>query len=171
MKKNLAELKAKSAERREKMRELSKRIAALSPEQRQAIANKNGVFTIAGRPLSTFNTVFILNQNERASVVGGFRQWKDAGRSVKKGESGLALWVPCSKKETAAPADAPEGTEAEGARPSYIIGYVFDITQTQEGTTNPTAETKDDENLDPIAAAWQGESVIDPEMNAEMKLA
>jgi len=82
------EQKKAAAEKRERMRLLTKQIAAMTPEQREKIVEKFGaVLTCESRPLSPFNSCFLIHQaGERGvSVVGGFQQWKRAGRFVAKG--------------------------------------------------------------------------------------
>src|SRR5262245_46008722 len=91
-----------------------------------------------GRAPSPFNTCLVLNQLLTASKVGGFRQWKDKGRSVKKGEHGLMIWVPTGKGEKTDDGETvpvPE-TEAgaDGEKPKragFIMGTVFDVSQTE----------------------------------------
>ncbi len=66
-------------------------------------------------------------------MVGGFRQWKDKGRSVRKGEHGLMIWVPTGKGEKAedgAPVPAAEAGAEKEKRAGFIMGTVFDVTQT-----------------------------------------
>jgi hypothetical protein len=137
------EQKAKAAERRARFTELAKQIAALTDDERAALVARVGaVVTCEGRALSVHNSCLILTQLPTASMVGGFRQWQAHGRSVRKGEHGLMIWVPTSRKDDATPA-AAEGQaaagagEAEGAgkRAGFVMGTVFDVTQTE-----PTAE-------------------------------
>jgi antirestriction protein ArdC len=86
------------------------------------------IVTCEGRSLSPFNTCLVLNQLPTASMVGGFRQWLDKGRAVKKGEHGLMIWIPTKGKD-----DKPtaEDIEQETARPNFVMGTVFDISQTE----------------------------------------
>jgi hypothetical protein len=92
----------------------------------------------------------VLTQFPTASMVGGFRQWQAHGRRVRKGERGLMIWVPTSARydgEAAPvpqPADAAPG-EGEGRRSGFVMGTVFDISQTE-----PTPNTP---QPDPEAAA------------------
>jgi len=123
------EQRARAKERREKMRALADRISAMSEEERAALAAKIPVATIEGRLLSVFNCCFVVSQMETATVVGGFRQWRAAGRCVRKGERGLAIWVPIGngKEEGEAEGGTEEG---EGGGVRFVIGTVFDVTQT-----------------------------------------
>src|SRR5215207_7647841 len=76
------------------------------------------------------NQAYLLTQNPAATDVRPFREWKAAGRSVKKGEKALRVWVP--KPFT----KADEQHERDGQQPArFILGPVFDISQTE-----PTAD-------------------------------
>ena len=125
-----ADQKQAAEERRARMRELAGIVSKMTEAERQEIANRaGGVVTIEGRRLSLFNTVFILQQVGSASVVGGFQQWRNAGRVVRKGEKAIAMWVPIEK--TTAPSAAPGGEEDEEDRKKrFRLVSVFDIAQT-----------------------------------------
>lgn len=127
-----AEQKAKAEARRARFRDLAKSVAEMTDEQRQQIVDKFGaVVTCEGRVLSHFNTCLLFSQTDgKASMVGGFNQWKDKGRSVKKGEHGLMIWIPSMRGQTEAAVDAP--TDSEAAKPGFIMGTVFDVMQTEE---------------------------------------
>lgn len=127
MKKQLTEAqKEKAAERRSQTSAIAKRISAMTPEQKEAMLQSFGaVVTVEGRILSTFNTCMILAQAGDKfipTMVGGFQQWKKAGRSVKKGEAGMAIWIHATKKD-------PENADVE--KGYFTSGYVFDISQTE----------------------------------------
>ena len=103
-----AEQRAKAAERRERFRVLAKQVADMTDDERAALVMKVGaIVTCEGRALSVHNSCLILNQLPTASMVGGFRQWKDKGRSVKKGEHGLMIWVPTGTRNTRSSPSAP----------------------------------------------------------------
>jgi hypothetical protein len=116
--------KQAARERREKLAAMAKQIAAMPPEDRAKLAAQ-GVATIEGRALSLKNAMLLIMQRAQVSVVGGFRQWKQAGRIVRKGEKALALWIPVSRKET-------DESGAETVNPGFRIANVFDISQTEE---------------------------------------
>lgn len=124
-----AEQKAKAEARRARFRDLAKAVAEMTDEQRQQIVDKFGaVVTCDGRVLSHFNTCLVLSQTDgKASMVGGFNQWKDKGRSVRKGEHGLMIWIPSARKAEAT-ATGEEGETKLG----FVMGTVFDVTQTEE---------------------------------------
>lgn len=114
--------------RRERMAELARRVAALSPEQRAAFAARSPVVTIEGHALSIRNTASLcLQLGAHVSVVGGYQQWRHAGRQVRKGEHGGLILIPRAPKATEGD-DA--GQDAEGGALYFIGGTVFDITQT-----------------------------------------
>lgn len=103
------EQKAKSEARREKFRALAKQISSLSDDARQMLAAKlPALATIEGRILSLHNACLIAVQKPDATIVGGFRQWLDAGRCVRKGECGLMIWVPTGKRAAAVQPLKPE---------------------------------------------------------------
>jgi hypothetical protein len=122
------EQKAKAEERRAKMRQIAKAVSEMTDEQRNAIVMRLGaVPTCEGRPLSVFNTCFLFTQFEGVSMVGGFQQWRNAGRQVRRGEHALAIWIPKGEKADNSKAE-PEADEVD--RPSFFLGNVFDISQT-----------------------------------------
>src|SRR5882724_6263921 len=125
-----AEQKQAAAERRERFRALAKQVAELPDSARTALVDRCGaVVTCEGRALSFVNTCLVLTQRPGASMVGGFAQWLKAGRSVRKGESGMGIWVPIAKgkgEQSEPPGEeVAEGTD--GGRPRFLMGTVFDI--------------------------------------------
>ena len=133
------EQQAKAEARRQQFRQLAADLAALTPEQRQAIADHAGaVVTIEGRALSIHNTCLVAVQCPSATVVGGFRQWLSAGRCVRKGEHGLMIWAPTTKRTDgdapSEPEPSPDGMvalEGTSASPAFIMVTVFDVAQTE----------------------------------------
>lgn len=144
-----AEQKAKAAERREKFRELAKRVAGMSDDERAAlVARCATVVTCEGRALSPVNSILLLSQRAGVSMVGGFWQWKKVGRRVRKGEAGLSLWIPAAGKggelipgPTMSDAAAPGETQ----RRRFIVGTVFDVSQTDP---EPAPGTQQDDGAD-----------------------
>jgi hypothetical protein len=138
------EQKAKAALRRERFRQLAAQVAEMTDDERAALVMKVGsVVTCEGRALSPFNSCLVLTQLPTASMVGGFRQWLDKGRSVRKGEHGLMIWVPTGKAgqgTTLVPSGEPEPTTGAGAehdskRSGFVMGTVFDVSQTEPAQT------------------------------------
>src|SRR5207244_12427451 len=134
------EQKQKAAERRERVRALAAQVAQMSEDDRaQLVMTVGAIVTCEGRALSAFNSCLILSQLPTASMVGGFWQWKDKGRAVKKGAQGLMIWIPTEKGdkgERAAPASVPDAAEGEGEekggkRCRFVMGTVFEVSQTE----------------------------------------
>ena len=111
--------KQAASDRRERIRKLAQKIGDMSESDRAALVG-GGVATIEGHALSMFNQCLVLSQMP-ATVVGGFKQWRKAGRCVRKGEHGAAIWIPIGSI-----VDEKTGKE----RAKFTIGTVFDISQT-----------------------------------------
>jgi antirestriction protein ArdC len=127
-----AEQKARAQERREKFRALVKQIAAMTDEEREAIVQRIGaVPTCEGRALSCVNTLLLIRQCPNVSMVGGFKQWIRQGRQVRKGERGHYIWIPKHKGEDGK-GETVEAAADEAGKPSFLMGVVFDISQTDE---------------------------------------
>ena len=70
-------------------------------------------------------------------MVGGFNQWKDKGRSVKKGEHGLMIWIPSIRKGEQG-SESPTTGDVDKVEMRFTMGTVFDITQTEETAARET---------------------------------
>ena len=121
--------------RRERFRAIVKQIAAMDAGQRAFLASKGVLMTCEGHTLSLGNQLLLALQCPDATIVGGFRQWKNQGRSVKKDEHGHMIWVPIGTGEPDADTPQPSDIEGEGeAKPTrlrFIVGTMFDIAQTE----------------------------------------
>ena len=73
---------------------------------------------------SFHNQMLILSQKPNAKRVAGFRTWKKLGRYVKRGEKGIAIFVPITNLH-----ENEEGAEEEVIW--FGTAYVFDISQTE----------------------------------------
>jgi hypothetical protein len=134
-------------EKRDKIKLLRHRLANLTPEEREELTSRGLIATVEGHVLSMHNTILVYLQSagRTPSVVGGFQQWKRAGRSVKKGEHGFTIWFPGKKRD--------EDTEdAEVNR--FFTATVFDVSQTEETTA---AGTKPEPAAAPSPAPAQRE--------------
>jgi len=135
------EQKQQANQKRAKFRILWRKVAAMSDEDRAHLAESMPIVTVEGHALSIHNECLIAFQSvaqRPVTVVGGFRQWQKQGRSVKKGEHGFMIWIPKMQKKEQ---PTQEPIQAETQEPSssetveaFLIGYVFDISQTQEET-------------------------------------
>jgi len=99
------------------------------------------------RDYSFGNQILIMLQKPDATRVGGFVTWKDLGRWVKRGETGIAILAPVLPPRPTCPkcgAKIPKGAgfcpkcgagveiEPEVMEPRYFIAvHVFDIAQTE----------------------------------------
>jgi len=99
---------------------------------------------------STLNTVAIWAQRSDATQVAGYRVWQSMGRQVRKGEQGIQILAPVTRRPDQPDPDGPDGRDKDhdSARPSpavagqdhppagarrvvgYRIAHVFDISQT-----------------------------------------
>lgn len=155
-------------ERRAKFKTLWKQVAAMPECERLLIACKLGLTTCEGHQLSPGNQYLIFLQNPAASVLGGFRQWRKHGRTVKKGEHGAMIWVPCGsgKKatgETTAASQAEGTAEPTGEGNSFfVVGTLFDIGQTCEIVSDDEKKTEI-----PHFTPEQNEAVQPPLIQAE----
>ena len=123
------EQKAKAEAKREKFKTIATKLRGLSEEQRAQMAMELGyVSNCTGRVLSMNNSLMLHGQREGVTIVGGFRQWKELGRVVQKGERGLLIWVKAGKKEKAG--EPP--TVEDSADIRFLTGTVFDVSQTTE---------------------------------------
>ena len=132
MRRNLTESeRAARDQRREAFRSLASKVAAMPEAERAELSQRLPLVTVEGHALSCFNACLVAMQRPTASIVGGFAQWIKAGRVVRKGEHGLALWVPLKpgKREDDRHGDTPG---AGAKRMGFIMGTVFDVSQTDE---------------------------------------
>lgn len=135
-----AEIEKRDA-RRAQFKALVKQVANMTDAEKLQFSSKVGAITTAsGGVISGFaNTMLLVLQLRNPTMVGGFRQWLAVGRCVRKGEHGAMIWVPIGrgKQETAmTPADG----KGEDEKPGFIMGTVFDISQTEEIGAGKTFE-------------------------------
>ncbi len=150
-----AEQKEKAQERREAFKALAKTVADMPEDARLALSMRIGIVTIEGRPLSPFNSCLLVQQMQTVTVVGGFKQWLAAGRCVMKGQHGMGIWIPTAGKK-AKETDQSTGEEGEARKSSFIMGTVFDISQTApleqapaETPAAPSLPPQTDDDNDP----------------------
>ena len=115
-------------EKREKIIRIRKILSEMSEEQRQAVANKCGIVTVEGHLLTPHNQCFLVAQSEiNYTIVGGFQQWKKAGRIVRKGEHGFLILVPSKQKDE----NEIDNYIADDEDVKFYTATVFDISQTE----------------------------------------
>jgi antirestriction protein ArdC len=81
-------------------------------------------FAARFRQYSFRNTLLILMQMPTATRVASYRKWLEVDRQVRKGERGLQIFAPMTRKRE----------DADGKERTYISGFrlvsVFDVSQT-----------------------------------------
>ena len=75
------------------------------------------------------NAILIASQRPEATRVAGFQAWRKLGRCVRKGEHGIAIFAPMSRRKDR---DELEKTKSDGKDLvfGYRIAFVFDVGQT-----------------------------------------
>jgi len=111
---------------RERMNGLIKQVGELSPEQREEISRRSPIVTCEGHPISPYNACFLSMQTELTlTIIGGFRQWKRAGRQVSAGQKAAGyIYVPLKREK--------DGKELIPEKMRFRLVPVFDISQTEE---------------------------------------
>jgi hypothetical protein len=110
-------------EKMQRLRAYAKRIKTMTPDALRAMIRQAGaILTIEGNALSDKNTALIIMQRQTATVVGGYQQWRKAGRMVRKGERGASIFIPCRRK----------AGDDDGEELFFATATVFDISQTAE---------------------------------------
>ena len=86
---------------RERMNGLIKQVSGLSDDARVEMAKRMPIVTCEGHAISGFNHCFLAMQSDKAiTIIGGFRQWERAGRTVAKGNKAAGyIYVPLKKKD------------------------------------------------------------------------
>uniref|UniRef100_A0A6M3L4X3 N-terminal domain-containing protein n=1 Tax=viral metagenome TaxID=1070528 RepID=A0A6M3L4X3_9ZZZZ len=116
-----------AAHRRTLAKALAAKIRAMSPDELNRYVEAAPVVTIEGRQLSIKNQAMIMMQLDNPTVVGGFRQWKQAGRSVQKGQHGAMILYPRTRSQ----ADVDTDDQQKDAV-TFGTATVFDVSQTAE---------------------------------------
>jgi antirestriction protein ArdC len=95
------------------------------------------------------NTLLILLQRPDATQVAGFQAWKKLGRQVRRGEKGIAIVVPHTRKMSDEGGEDGEERRVAG----FGTGHVFDISQT-DGEPLPAVAV-------PVLAGEEGQALYD----------
>ena len=88
---------------------------------------------------SANNCLLILMQRADATRVAGYRKWQQLGRQVRKGEKGIKILAPISRKV----AEDEEAGEKVCALVGFKTATVFDVSQT-DGEELPDAPMPED---------------------------
>src|SRR3989304_2881045 len=95
---------------RAKMGALARDVRAMDPSTREHVHAKCGTVTCEGHVLSPFNTIYLYLQRGGIPcvMIGGFQQWRKAGRVVRAGERAIGhIYVPIGAPKNGN-GDAPE---------------------------------------------------------------
>lgn len=80
---------------------------------------------------SLTNTTLIYLERPDATRCASYAYWKQNGRRVRKGEHGIKILVPLWKKGK--DGKTPTEEQKDKQAPTYYrVGYVFDVSQTEE---------------------------------------
>ena len=114
------------------LEQLSEALAAGKSDQLKAFLATMARF----HRYSLGNTLLIMCQRPEATQVAGFHKWKELGRTVKKGEKGIAILAPMLLKNRDQEGDDQAGNEPAGDDEKervlrFRVVYVFDISQTE----------------------------------------
>jgi antirestriction protein ArdC len=87
------------------------------------------------------NVLLILAQRPDATRVAGFRSWQRMNRYVRRGETGIKILVPMTRRVTQETPEerSDDDAEADQRRVFFGVGHVFDVSQT-EGESLPRVE-------------------------------
>ncbi len=132
--------------REEAMKLVEEGIAALNEALRNGHSEtlKRFLDTVARFHRYSFNNaILIAAQRPDATQVAGFHAWRKFGRCVTKGEHGIAIFAPMSRRKDC---DEREATTSDGEKPvfGFRIAYVFDIAQTEGDPLPQFAEVNGD---------------------------
>lgn len=133
MKKSAEDRKAQPVNLKMKKSAADRQAQIISLKEAASLVTENEVAAFLARTAkkySALNVQMILSQDNNASVVAGFNAWKEAGRVVRKGEKGIAIFAPLVKKDA-----IDDKNDVFGFR----VVYVFDIKQTEEISTEVAA--------------------------------
>jgi len=78
------------------------------------------------------NILLIYMQNPEATMIAGYRKWQDMDRQVRKGEKGLRILAPMTRKKK--DEDGPQELDSDQKAKRVVMGFrgasVFDVSQT-----------------------------------------
>src|SRR4051794_28465200 len=80
------------------------------------------------------NVLLISLQRPEATRVAGYQTWRQLGRQVRKGETGIAILAPVAARRPTAAGDVPPEEADRDHSPRVLRGFrvthVFDVSQT-----------------------------------------
>ena len=105
----------------------TKRLVQISSELMERLGAGIPVAKLSNtaEPYSARNSLLIRLERQEASLCGGYSEWLKAGRAVRKGEKGIQILIPLVLKKDKENPNSETFTR-------FRVGYVFDISQTEE---------------------------------------
>ena len=123
--------KQKAAEKREQVT----KVHAATVERIQAdtdYAAEFAKFAAKFPGYSVKNQELIFAQMDSATVCAGFNKWKAEGRMVRKGEKGIKIFAPTTRKVKDAEGKPEKDKDGEDKKEHrFVMVTVFDISQTE----------------------------------------
>jgi hypothetical protein len=111
-------------EKKNKIKQLRTFLSSMNESQRQALVSKYGFISVEGHSYSLVNQCLIAFQCPTATVLGGYQQFRKAGRQVKQGEHGITIFFPSVRK-------SDDDIESDD-QVRFYCATIFDISQTYE---------------------------------------
>jgi hypothetical protein len=116
---------------KDRRKEAVRRMAELTEAEREVLTGGEVRRINGGEPYSVRNQMLILMQLPTATVCGGFWDWQKVGRSVRKGESALAISGPPLQPRRGTDEVEEDDDRHGGFCPAVAT---FDISQTEPVT-------------------------------------
>jgi hypothetical protein len=130
-----AEEQAQADIKRAKLKEFIDQVAEMTEDQLIRLKEKINIITCDGHSLSLKNNALLDLQAEgtglTVSVVGGFNQWLDKGRAVRKGERAFTIMAPSAGKAKDKGGNVRIAEDGSEVMKTYFkLVSVFDVSQT-----------------------------------------
>jgi hypothetical protein len=129
------EEQAQADQKKAKLKVFIDQVSKMNDEELNRLKEKINIITCDGHSLSLRNNALLDLQAEgtgkTVSVVGGFQQWFDKGRAVRKGERAFTILAPSkgkAKDKSGNVKVAEDGNEIE--KTYFKCVSVFDLSQT-----------------------------------------
>ena len=109
--------------RKERTKNLVEQLNSLTQEEKAVYFMQEIRSIETNKVYSARNQQLIALQLRKATICGGFKQWQNHGRKVKKGEHGALILFPVGIEKDSDNEEEPT---------NFFSAVVFDISQTEE---------------------------------------
>jgi len=116
--------------KQQRIRQFLQAYRNLSDKQKGEILDKIQALSIEGRPYSPTNQCLLAMQEGQKGTYGGFNQWRQAGKKIKKGAKGFLIFFP-SKSGHSSNEPSEEGEEDTTAM-RFFCTYIFHESQVED---------------------------------------